>query len=1237
MPEVRPADLTQQAVQTARRWLAEAAAAPVDRDARRLAAVLRDPEGLDFTVGFVDRVMRPEDPSVAAANLDRLSRSTPASLPWHIRAAVAAGGGFGPLAPRSVIPVARRAFRGLVQHLLLDATPDKLGPALAALTSAEGVRPVLAPLGEAVLGDAGADRRLAEVRALLERDDVEHVSIPVASVVGPRSPWGTDETSAAAVERLTPLYELALASSPPKVIDLDLGAYRDLDLTIDVFTRLLDQPQLLDLEAGIVVQGHLPDALASVQLLTDWARGRVARGGSPIRVRLVTGADRALELVESRLTGWPLATYRTDVETGANVKRVLDWALRPVNAEVVHVAVATHDLFDVAHAWVLARQREVTHLVSFEMPLGVATAAAEAVRREIGAIDLHAPVVRPGEFDTAVGYLVRRLDELTSPGDHDAAAIDAHRAADDDAHRASDDPRDGAADDSAADSTAPDEQRYLDACALLEAQGGADVNAPGPARRQDRTKPARRPAVLGAPGQAGAADPAGGARPVTEPATDPALERNRTWARRLLVASRTSHAGVETVGASRVLDAAQLEAVVAATAQAGASWGHEPAATRAELLDRVADALAAHRADLIEVMTSEVGTTVGEGDREVGEAIDLARLHAHLARELDDVTGARWAPPRLTVVVPPWASPVAVPSGGVTAALAAGSGVVLKPAPQARRSAAVLAETLWGAGVPRELLALVELDEDELGRDLVAHPAVDRVVLTGTFETAETFRAWRPDLPLAASTAGGGGSVVVTPAADLDLAVADVVEGAFGRAGQSCTSGGLVILVGSAARSERFRRQLVDAVASLVVGWPDEPTTQVGPLVDPAEGRVLEALTVLSPGESWLVEPRQLDEEGVLWSPGIRDGVLPGSAAHLDQALAPVLGVMHAETLDEAVRLQNQLERGLVAGLHSLDVDEVRRWLDGVEAGTLAVDRPVTGAVVGRRPVAGWGRATVGPVVSVGGPNAVIAHGTWWAVAREPHPSLRLTGVGDRVVAVIEAARSGLSFEQFDRVRAGAASDELAWQAEFGVSRDAAGLQVERDVLRYRPVPVVLRLSEGADPADLVRLVAAAARVRAPISISAAEPVTSSLVQLLRSTSSPVRLGELTVEGDQAFRDRAAAGLLQSGQGRAAAPDDLELLALATGAGAASTTADPEARAESGAPVAHRGLRIRLVGGDARALAAALGGDPDVTVWSGDVTEAGRVELLPFLREQSVSLTAHRFGAIDPDFRDLRL
>jgi RHH-type proline utilization regulon transcriptional repressor/proline dehydrogenase/delta 1-pyrroline-5-carboxylate dehydrogenase len=1112
-------ELAHEAVALVRRWLHEAASIPVTGSAAQLAGVLRDPDGLRFAVGFVDGVVRPVDVRVSARALAALAPDVPRFLPAPLRAAVRAGGKLAPAMPGVVVPIARRVLRRMVGHLIVDATDAKLGPAISKIKK-RGVSLNVNLLGEAVLGRGEASRRLRETERLLGRPDVDYVSIKVSSTVTPHSPWAFDEAVDDIVEELTPLFTLAATAGTRKFVNLDMEEYKDLDLTIAVFTRLLDKPELENLEAGIVLQAYLPDALAAMMRLQEWSAARRARGGAGIKVRLVKGANLPMERVEATLHGWPVATWGSKQETDTNYKRVLDYALRPEHIRNVRLGVAGHNLFDVAYAWLLAGRRGVRDGIEFEMLLGMAEGQAEVVRREVGGLLLYTPVVRPEQFDVAIAYLIRRLEEGASTDNFMSAVfeLDANPAL-----------------------FARERDRFLASLADL------DDSVPASHR-----VPARFTAVR---------ESSSGHFENT-PDTDPSVEANRDLVRAVLSRVPSSTLGIETIAKARIADDSILNAALDGAVAASADWGKLSGAERAEILHRIGEAIEARRADLIEVMAAETGKTADQADPEVSEAADFAHYYAELARELDTVDGATAVPAKLTLVTPPWNFPVAIPAGSMLASLAAGSAVVIKPAPPAERCGAVLAEIIRPVLPDPRLLTLLQVEEKELGRELIAHPLVDRVVLTGAYETAELFRSFRADLPLLAETSGKN-AIIVTPSADLDLAVKDVVASAFGHAGQKCSAASLVVLVGSVARSRRFRTQLLDAASSLTVGYPADARTQVGPVIEPAAGKLLDGLTKLGPGESWLLQPKQLDDSGRLWSPGIRDGVRRGSEYHRVEYFGPILGVMTAETLDEAIDLVNEVDFGLTSGLHSLDPQEVGTWLSRIEAGNLYVNRGITGAIVRRQPFGGWKRSAVGPGTKAGGPNYLIGLTDWEpghasADAEVTHPAVR---------RLLSAAGEVFDADETASIARGAASDAAAWRSRFQAS-DVSGLWAERNVLRYLPVPVTVRLAAGAPVASLVRVVAAGLLAGAPMRVSAGEALPLSLTSAI---------GQVTVEDDATWAAGLAAG------------------------------------------------RVRLIG----APAASAGGRPDLAVWAGPVTESGRVELLPFLHEQAVSITAHRFG--NPD------
>jgi RHH-type proline utilization regulon transcriptional repressor/proline dehydrogenase/delta 1-pyrroline-5-carboxylate dehydrogenase len=1117
-------ELAHEAIALVRRWLREAATIPVDGSAAQLAGLLRDPEGLNFAVGFVDGVIRPEDVRVSAKALRELAPAAPTFLPAPLRAAVRLGGGLAPVMPGVVVPIARRVLRRMVGHLVVDATDAKLGKALTKLHRKD-VRLNINLLGEAVLGRGEANRRLKETERLLGRDDVDYVSIKVSATVPPHSPWAFEEAVDDIVEQLTPLFTLAATAKTPKFINLDMEEYKDLDLTVAVFTRLLDRPGFEQLEAGIVLQAYLPDALAAMTGLQDWSAARRARGGAGVKVRLVKGANLPMEQVESSLHGWPLATWGSKRETDTNYKRVLDWALRPDRIRNVRLGVAGHNLFDIAYAWLLAGRRGVRDGIEFEMLLGMAEGQAEVVRREVGGLLLYTPVVRPEQFDVAIAYLVRRLEEGASTDNYMSAVFD----------------------------LSGDEELFArEQDRFLAALAGLDSSVPAPHRVSERYAAVAEP-------QPGRFD--------NTPDTDPSVATNRALIREILERSADSKIGIETIEAARITDRGVLDEAVEGAAEAGTAWGALSGALRGEVLHRIGHALEEHRSELIEVMAAEAGKTADQADPEVSEAIDFAHYYGELARELDQVDGATPVPARLTLVTPPWNFPVAIPAGSMLAALAAGSAVVIKPAGPAERCGAVLASIVRDVLDDPRVVTLLQVDEQGLGKELISHELVDRVVLTGAYETAALFRSFRPDLPLLAETSGKN-AIIVTPSADLDLAVKDVVASAFGHAGQKCSAASLVVLVGSVATSKRFRTQLLDAVSSLTVGPPSDPRSQVGPVVEPAAGKLLEGLTKLGPGEKWLLKPSRLDASGRLWTPGIRDGVRRGSDYHRVEYFGPILGIMTADTLDEAIDLVNEVDFGLTSGIHSLDEDEVRTWIGRVQAGNLYVNRGITGAIVRRQPFGGWKRSAVGPGTKAGGPNYLVGLSGW----RSAPAGVDHTIDAASVRTLLAAARETLSPTDQAFVTRAARSDAAAWERSFGTATDVSGLSAERNVLRYLPHPVTVRLAAGGSVGELVRVVAAGLLSGAPMRVSVASALPAPLTEAI---------GSVVVEDDDAF----ASGL---GDGR-----------------------------------------VRLIGGSAAELAAATGGRPDLAVWAGPVTEAGRIELLPFVREQAVSITAHRFG--NPD------
>jgi len=356
------------------------------------------------------------------------------------------------------------------------------------------------------------------------------------------------------------------------------------------------------------------------------------------------------------------------------------------------------------------------------------------------------------------------------------------------------------------------------------------------------------------------------------------------------------------------------------------------------------------------------------------------------------------------------------------------------------------------------------------------------------------------------------------------------------------------------------------------VGSAWELTSRITPLTQEPGAALRRALTILDEGEEWLLEPRPAADNAQLWSPGIKLGVRPGSFFHRTECFGPVLGLMRAESLDQAIELVNAQPFGLTSGIQTLDDREIARWVDGIEAGNLYVNRPITGAIVGRQPFGGWKASSVGPGAKAGGPNYVLQLARWRQESRpdvdEPLPA-PLNALLERCVEALDDddARA--------LVRASAASYARAWREHFGREHDPMAIRGERNAFRYRPCRRVI--VRGATTVELCQ-----------VTLATYVAGTSLTVSLSPDSQPWAWLAEcdgvdLVVEAEAGFVDRLAH------------PKDAE--------------------------------RVRVWGPISTAARAAAN-RTGLAVIDAPVLASGRLELCWYLREQTVSRVLHRYGSM---------
>ena len=308
--------LAHRAVELAEALLREARAQQTPEEhaqAAKLARMMADPHGKELTIALADQAFRSRRPERIADQLAYLlgRYGVPQYMDWWERVGLLVGGAMAHYPPSLVVPPIVSRLRHETQNVILPGEEEDLRRYLEERRRA-GMRLNLNQLGEAILGETEAARRLEAYLALLAREDVEYISVKVSSVFSQIDLVAFRATVARVAERLRTLYRAAAKHQyrhpdgrvTPKFINLDMEEYRDLDLTVTAFSEVLDEPEFALLSAGIVLQAYLPDSHRVQRAITEWALARRARGGAPIKLRIVKGANLAMERMEAATHGW---------------------------------------------------------------------------------------------------------------------------------------------------------------------------------------------------------------------------------------------------------------------------------------------------------------------------------------------------------------------------------------------------------------------------------------------------------------------------------------------------------------------------------------------------------------------------------------------------------------------------------------------------------------------------------------------------------------------------------------------------------------------------------------------------------------------------------------------------------------------------------------------------------------------------------------------------------------------
>jgi len=928
-------------------------------------------------------------------------------------------------------------------------------------------------LGEVVLGDGEAIHRFNHYLEALKDPQINYISIKISGIYAQINPLNYAQNKIELCELLTRIYQQSIdypyidenGVSVSKFVNLDMEEYKDTELTLDIFKTVLSLPQFKNYSSGIVVQAYLPDAWNFQTELLEFAKQRVANGGSTLKMRLVKGANLQMESIISSLKGWENPVLGSKVEVDANYLHILDRALEPENAKALHIGVASHNFFSIGYAYLLCKKNKVEDEVTFEMLEGMANHLPRVMRNLGKQIILYTPVVKNEHFLNAVSYLVRRLDENTGKDNFLSYSFNLKYNS---------------------KQWKFVQQQFLDAYALK------DKIDSKPFRTQNRNLEPQTSNFKLQTFQ-------------NEADTNFDLRPNRMWADTIRNQWKKSPSSSPyqipiQVGADeltsekkyRYIDRSQKEEVCVCEASLSnleqvkeiifvaesdlSNWRKTTLEERNIILHKTADLLGLNRGNLIGCMSAITGKTFGEGDVEVSEAIDFCRFYPVSMLKIEALKTVSVAPKGIVLVIPPWNFPLAIPVGGVAAALTGGNTVILKPATSAFPVAREFAKAFWEAGVPKDALQVLCIDGREPLNYLTSHTSIKHIILTGGTDTAFRLLENNPTCPLSAET-GGKNAIILTASGDRDHAIQNVVTSAFSNAGQKCSACSLLLLEKEVFEDPEFKIKLTDAVTSIKTGGVWDGGNIVGPMITSENEKLLYAIDHLEEGESWLVKPEFVDEKRFILKPCVKWGVKPESYTFKNELFAPLLAVVCIDNLEEGIKMVNASEYGLTSGLQSLDEEEQLQWKNSIEAGNLYINRGITGAIVNRQPFGGMKRSAFGGGTKAGGRNYVSSFVTITENSKITPSS--------KEKELFKAFSSNLNIHENVRFQTAVDSYLENFRTEFSQETDIHHLMGEKNTFRYLPLKnMILRIQNSDTLCDIFMILAAANIVKTPVKIS---------------------------------------------------------------------------------------------------------------------------------------------------------
>ena len=816
-------------------------------------------------------------------------------------------------------------------------------------------------LGEAVVSEIETDEYAARYLDLLEglaRETknwsdplgknselfpVVNLSVKISALYSQINPADPADAIVHLAPKLRPL--LRHARELGAFINFDMESYAHKNATLELFKTIFTEEEFKHWpHAGIVVQAYLRDSGADLRDLIEWGRAR----GTRFAVRLVKGAYWDYETTKSRQNGWDCPVYLQKPASDANFETLTRLLLE--NESIVTSAFGSHNVRSIAHAQAFAEEVGMDRSrFEFQLLYGMAGPIKRALVDMGYRVREYCPV---GELLPGMSYLVRRLLENTSNEGFLRAKFSEN---------------------------VPTEELLRDPSEILRRSRNGVLPPSNDTINMTTTTPRTQP---GAPYEN--APLTNFALPENQEKMRAALHEQRKqfgrkvpltingekiWTDKMFSSVNPSQPD-QIVGYAAEAGIPEAERAVAAARAAFEKWHRTSFEQRCQLLDRAAEILERRRFELSALEVFEVGKPWAEADGDIREAIDFCIFYARQMRLIgrprltQNVPGEEsyqhYWPRGVALVIAPWNFPMAILCGMVSAALVTGNTVIMKPSEQSVIIGAMLMEIYAEAGVPPGVLNFLNGKGSVIGAHMVDHKDVDLIAFTGSrevglriWESAGKTREGQRELKRVICEMGGKNAMIIDSDANLDEAIIDSIYSAFGFQGQKCSA--LSRLIVLEENHDRVMERLLGAAASVRVGNPEEPGIVVGPVIDEAAYRhILDYIEIGKSEATLAYQTKDVPPHGYFIPPTIFTGVKPDMRIAREEIFGPVLSVIKVRDLNEAMEVANGTDYALTGGFFSRSPANIARVKAQLEAGNVYINRPCTGAIVGRHPFGGF-------------------------------------------------------------------------------------------------------------------------------------------------------------------------------------------------------------------------------------------------------------------------------------------